>query len=216
MRFMKAIVLLICTIAMCNGFTADQPTKFSAFYTAVSQGNIPEAKALLAENPKLINATDGESKQTVLHGIKDIKMAEFLLSKGANLKARDQYGSEPLVFAIRGRRKDMVEFLVSKGADVKAVDDQGLTPIYWARTTEIMEFIISKGGDPKTRTKNGVTPFHFMVESAPLNVLELLLKKGADINAKDNEGRTPLDYTNLLNSKSVIDFLEKNGGVRGK
>ena len=68
-----------------------------------------------------------------LSGFKDI--ADFLISKGADIDAKDVRGSTPLIRASMKGYKDTVELLISKGADVNVKDVQGYTALYWASST---------------------------------------------------------------------------------
>lgn len=88
-------------------------------------------------------------RDTALHKpVKDrnIEGAELLISKGADIKAKDGSSNQitPLHFAVRNRDKMMVELLVSKGADVRARDTTGNTPLRIAEKngyTEIVELL---------------------------------------------------------------------------
>ncbi len=88
-------------------------------------------------------------RDTALHKpVKDrnIEGAELLISKGAEINAKDGSSNQitPLHFAVRNRDKMMVELLVSKGAHVWARDSDGNTPLRIAEKngyTEIAEVL---------------------------------------------------------------------------
>jgi cytohesin len=50
------------------------------------------------------------------------ELVELLVTRGADLNARDNDGQSPLFTAVYGRRLDLVEFLVNNGALVDCVD----------------------------------------------------------------------------------------------
>nr|WP_246168641.1 ankyrin repeat domain-containing protein [Wolbachia endosymbiont of Ctenocephalides felis wCfeT] len=52
-----------------------------------------------------------------------------MLANGANIYAKDKYGSTPLHFAAEKGNKEIVELLIKAGADVSAKDYLGTTPL---------------------------------------------------------------------------------------
>jgi len=85
-------------------------------------------------------------------------MAEYFLSRDANVNAKAVGDVTPLHMAVNARKKDMVELLVSKGADLKAKSitpefagpnlDEYFTPLQWALRIgekDIAEFLRKSG-----------------------------------------------------------------------
>ena len=59
-------------------------------------------------------------------------LAELLLSKRADVSARDNDGSTPLHWAAAMGHRDVVTLLLARGADVNAKDNRSATPLHWA------------------------------------------------------------------------------------
>jgi len=93
----------------------------------------------------------------------DYKVAEVLLTAGANVEARDAIGRTPLHSAVDAWKVNVVELLLDHGANTEAKDEKGQTPL------------------------------HLAAEAGEADVVELLLERGADREAKDLCGETPLD-----------------------
>jgi len=76
-----------------------------------------------------------------------IKVVEYLVSHGADVRAKTENGATILHYAAAGRQGlnfAVVQYLVSKGVYVRAKDDAGKTPIDWAReakNTAIAEYL---------------------------------------------------------------------------
>src|SRR5215510_13540101 len=63
-------------------------------------------------------------------------MAELLISHGADCRAKNRRGAEPLHYAADANRwepraqADVIKYLTSSGADPSAVDDSGVAPLH--------------------------------------------------------------------------------------
>ena len=158
----------------------------------LNQGGNPNVKDSDMEVPLLKCALDSDKKD----------VAELLITKGADVNARDKYGWVPLD---RARSKEIAERLVAAGADVNAKDKQGETPLHRASSKEVAEVLIAKGADVNARDKSGWVPLH---RASSKEVAEVLIAKGADVNAKDNKGKTPL---HMASSKEVAEVLIAKG-----
>jgi Tol biopolymer transport system component len=163
-------------------------------FTAAEQVEIDRFLAKYAEYKGDVKAVD-EYGRTLLHCwasmfiFNDVAVAKYLVSKGADVNAKDKGGSTPLHNAVFEETinecVDVVEFLISKGADVNAKDKDGRTPLH------IAAFVAAIKGD--------------------VDVVKFLVSKGADVNAKDKDGRTPLDWAKDVEETDVIKYLESVG-----
>jgi len=62
----------------------------------------------------------------------DFSAAAYLISKGANVKARTKRGHTPLHLAAAGKPRT-TKLLIEAGADVNALDENGLSPLAYSR-----------------------------------------------------------------------------------
>lgn len=88
------------------------------------------------------------------------RMAELLLSHGADVSSRASNGATPIFEAIMNHHSKMVQVLLEHGADVNSADSNGMTPLQlaaWNGRKEIAELLINHGADINARDPNGNT-----------------------------------------------------------
>jgi len=156
------------------------------------------------------NARDSYGN-TPLHHAREKEVIEFLLSKGADINAKDNQGQTLLMSCASSGNSEMMRFLVSKKADIKTRNRAGRTPLHTAaksRSTAIAGFLMTQGLDVNCRDNNGWTPLHFAVWSKDSPMVDFLLSKGARIDAEDAFGQTPLFFAS---NPSYADTLIQKG-----
>jgi ankyrin repeat protein len=139
-------------------------------------------------------------------------MAELLVAHGADCRARNRRGAEPLHYAAdRGRREPraqagVIEYLISMGAEPNAVDKTGVAPLHRAvrtRSIAAVKALLDGDADLRQRNKSGSTPLHLAVQTTGKRgsgsdearrqqaaIIKLLLARGASPTDKDSKGKT--------------------------
>ncbi|HTG20925.1 MAG TPA: ankyrin repeat domain-containing protein [Reyranella sp.] len=175
--------------------TGEKKDPFSALVEAIVRADVTTATAMLAASPDLARqrAVQGADRQqaedsffeeithymyegdSALHmaaASYQKEIAADLIAKGADVRARNRRGAEPLHYASDGvpgsRRWD---------------------PSAQAATIAIL---IAAGADPNSLDKSGVAPLHRAVRTRCAAAVEALLQGGADVSARNKSGSTPL------------------------
>ena len=120
--------------------------------------------------------------------------AESLIAKGADVRARNRRGAEPLHYAADGN---------AAGAD----GDPG------AQRAVIASLILA-GADPNTRDKSGVAPLHRAVRTRATSAVGALLDNGADVRLGNKQGSTPLHLAVQNTGASNSGTAEAKGRQR--
>ncbi len=147
------------------------------------------------------------------------EVAESLVTRGADVRARNRRGAEPLHYAADGTpgsagwdpaaQYAVVEFLIGAGADPNSKDQSGVAPLHRAvrtRSAAAVRALLTHGADAVGRNKTGSTPLHLAVRntgrgdsgSAPAReeqatIIRLLLDHGARASDQDATGRPVRD-----------------------
>lgn len=180
---------------------------------AVKNGHKKVAQFLIEKGADVNQKTGDHYRFTPLHWASGWDMADFLVSKGADLKARDRYDSSVLIWAAAHNRDDVIELLLTLGAEADEQDMNGWSGLHWAAHTgskESAEALLENGAKNDIRNNSGETPLHRAVKMNRPQLLTLLLEKGAPINAKDLDGWTPLHLAAIRGQTENIKLLMEN------
>jgi ankyrin repeat protein len=189
--------------------------KVTALIAAVRIGNRAEIERKIAASPETIQGTD-ESGSTPLHhaaGYGPLANVELLITKGADVNAKNGRRSTPLNWAIHDDAK--VRLLLSKGADVNTKQVQGRTPLFLAAMlgdgVPTMQLLFARGADPNLASANGQTPLMMAAARGNVEGIRLLIKRGAEVNARDGAGETALMAACTSGNADAARLLIENG-----
>ncbi len=140
------------------------------------------------------------------------QVAALLVARGANCRARNRRGAEPLHYAADTNRWDplaqaeTIEYLISVGADPNALDRSGVSPLHRAvrtRSAAAVRALLDGGADARRSNKTGSTPLHLAVQTTGRGgsgtlparqqqaaIVKLLLERGARVTDRDGRGRS--------------------------
>jgi ankyrin repeat protein len=101
-------------------------------------------------------------------------VAQLLVANGADCRAKNRRGAEPLHYAADANHWDptpqaeVIEYLTSVGADPNALDASGVAPLHRAvrtRSLSAVRALVEAGADPTRQNKAGSTPLHLAVQN---------------------------------------------------
>ncbi len=149
----------------------------SGLLQAVEDGNASVVLTFLKQGIQPNRRNEhGETALMLVGNSKTI--AKYLVRYGADVNARNQVGTTPLMYAMLQDKTFIPKLLIAGGADVNAADQ-------WGRTALMIAAF------------EGKTKF-----------IKLLIKAGADVGMKDQFGKTALDYARDANQSGVVKLLK--------
>ena len=207
---------------------------FLDFVRVVVAGDIDQVSQRLADNPALatvpseVGATRQEAStffftdiahylyagDTPLHMAAAAwrrQVAELLIAHGADIRATNRRGAQPLHYAADTSRWDpiaqaqMIEYLLSAGADPNTLDSAGVAPLHRAvrtRSLAAVRALLDGGANSRQPNKAGSTPLHLAVQTTgrggsgslqareqQAGIVRLLLERGARVTDQDRRGK---------------------------
>lgn len=183
-----ALSVLMVATALPNAAHA-QFSKGYKFLEAVRKRNGTDVNDALNEpGSTIVNTRDSTSGETALHIVtarRDLAYMGVLISKGANVNARDVRGVTALELATRLGFQEGAQLLVDQRARVDEANSAGETPLITA------------------------------VHRKDVALMRILLKAGANPDRADNSGRSAKDYARLDGRNSpLLSEIENNAKPR--
>jgi uncharacterized protein len=153
--------------------------------------------------------------RTPLMLTRDQHLVRALISKGADVNARDNHGTPIIVqWAIYGQTA-LVKMALDRGADVNAAGGSGDTVLMFAAqngNVDLAQLVLARGADPNRPLRDGRTPLMLAISGGHLTIARRLLEHGVDLEARTNEeGYTALTYAATRGDTATVRLLLKKG-----
>jgi ankyrin repeat protein len=142
----------------------------------------------------------------------DTQAVKDLLTKGADVNAKDETGKTALLWVAPARdNPEMVKLLIAKGADVNAKDNEGETALMIAASQsnpETLAALLDAGAEVNAQNNAGRTALMAAAFRANIEEIKILLAKGADLKLTDKKERMAFDVAQE-GSKNYQDETNK-------
>ncbi|KAF9767710.1 hypothetical protein IL306_015085 [Fusarium sp. DS 682] len=201
-----------------------------------ANGHVAIVEFLLQHTALDPSSTD-ENSWTPLHWAcrnGHAEVVKALLSRGANIDARDNIGRTPLNRAVRIGSFDIAQKLLKAGASPVSCDSSGVSLTHFAAAggyNEVLGLLLAAGVDPNTgafprvfpettwqhgydSTPSG-PPLHLAAENGHLATIRYLLSHGAEVDKKGPRRETALHKACDAGQEGAVRILlEANANDR--
>ena len=164
-----------------------------------------------ADLKKDLNHDGANALLVAIANDKDLKLTDYFVSKGLDLKSTDAAGNNAFSYAARGGNIDQLKALQQRGVPVNPsaliMASQGGRR--GPTTMEVFQYLESLGIKPTATAKNGENALHALVRRPKQNeIIRHFLDKGVDVNQADDEGNTVFMNATASNRDiTVLDLL---------
>ncbi|HEY1172905.1 MAG TPA: ankyrin repeat domain-containing protein [Verrucomicrobiae bacterium] len=184
----------------------------SEVHLAIAEDRVDDAIKLMEADPKLIKDKDSQLNKPLhlaaLRGATNVVF--FLISKGADVNARNKFGQTPLHRTMINGNLAIAKALVAAGAEVNGRDSQGVTPIHLAaqrRHDEIVRLLLDHKGEYDAHDAFRRRPLHMSIMGSSAEAMAALIKAGADYKFVDNFGNNYLHLAAGGGSPDIVRQL---------
>ena len=153
-----------------------------------------------------------------------LSIAEELIKRGANFRARDRNGATPLHKAASSGHLNVIQLLLQNGADIHSDDATGATALHkasWTGEKDVVSWLLENGAHVDRRDSKLATPLQYACHANHKEIGRILLEAKANPNSKDARGnsalldcctRGTLDCMDLLIAQKADILLVNKGG----
>ena len=185
-----------------NGADVNSRTyyKYTPLIIASRKGLVNVVTFLIEHGAKL-DLQDKEGRTALHHAVEfdrggdSCDVLSCLIRNGADVNARTNDNSTPLMIASKKGHLNEVNFLVEHGANMGLQDKNGERALHYAvGSCDILGCLIRNGANVNTCAHDNSTPLMKASLKGHMNAVILLVECGANMDQQDQNGDTALHY----------------------
>ncbi|XP_065831479.1 serine/threonine-protein kinase TNNI3K-like isoform X2 [Oscarella lobularis] len=191
---------------------------FNKLAFGIAEGNVENVCQYVSKYPEWSKVAADQSGWTFLHiaaACGRIKIAECLITLGANIDVQTRLGETPLHIAILNRQTAAADFFIQNGSDIHKKTKTNIGALATAcqkNAVAIAKRLVEKGFDiGDERSDNGTTALHWAVLYDHIEMIDYLISNGANMEAKNKWGTTPFLSAIISGKTRSICLLFQKG-----
>lgn len=179
-------------------------------FVIAGHGNLEKVKQMLVEDPSLLNSanpwseTDRETAIQAAAQVGNVRIAEFLLEKGAPL--------EICTAAMLGRSDEVKSRIDRDPKQASAVGAHSIPLLphaVWSGNLDLVRLVYQRGG-----TAGANLALHHAVVRGNSEIASWLIENASpDINSRNYQGKTPLTVATERKDDRMVQLLKERGAI---
>ncbi len=221
---MRRVLSALLTVSLLSlPLLAEEQSAGTRFAVAIEDGDLEAVKVLIEEEGAAVDTPIEYGESAITPLIKaswdgDLPIVEYLLSKGADVNARDtESKGTALLNAVTRGHMEVIKALLAAKADVSlrnSFDFNAFTTAVAGGNEEIAGMLLAAGAKPNEGA-SGLTPLAFAVSSGDIEMIRFLVGHGADVNHGAKSGEQTALISAILGAQieSVKTLIELKADV---
>ncbi len=184
-------------------------------HTAAAAGDLNKVRALIEADPTLLESKGNDGFTPLISACfaTQVAVANFLIDKGANVNAKNNWGGTPLYLATKNF--DLMQRLIAKGAEVNVKAFGNFTPLHQAASSgnlKVAKLLIDHGADLNARGGEGTVLHRIINRKSKSNgeMAKLLLESGVRLQ-EFSFGNTELHLAAMKGLSDMARVLVEHG-----
>lgn len=143
-----------------------------------------------------------------------LDIAKYLISKGVDMDAKNQWGGTTLHESARDGYLDCVAYLVQAGADINARSNHWCTALMCSAQRghlDCVQYLVEAGAYIHYKDNDEDTALMCAVIGNKLDVVKYLVERGAGIHEKNKKGYTALQWAKEKGYSGIEGYLRSQG-----
>jgi len=189
-------------------------------HNAAAAGDLNKVKTLIEADSALLDSKDDRGFTPLAYACmaRQLKVADFLIDKGADVNAKAKNGFTPFLHACNGPNQDfdLIQHCLAHGADINLQTPSGQSALQMSASfgnLKIIKLLIDNGADLNARDESLGTVLHKAINFHQQEVARLLIESGAKLNQKFSYGNTEIHLAALSGSADLIRPLVGHGAA---
>jgi len=205
-------VVLSASIMLASCCYAQEPANGQELLRELGNKNADKVKQIIDKDISLLEFTNprGSTPLTIAASSGQTELVTFLISKGANVNAVNNFGNTPLHYAAWSSDLTSFKALHEKGALINKQNSQGQTPLQYAcmgGNRQILQYCIQQGMDIHKKIDDGSSLLHWAAYGGNIDIFKYLESEGMDMNQGDKDGSTPLFWAATGKKPEMARYL---------
>lgn len=211
----EIVQLLLGRGANKSATTTDREA--TVLFVAAWSGRQKVVEVLFTENAADLEAPDFEGRRPLGAAARNghPEVVTFLLGKGANVNATDNFDRTSLHYAATYDYDSIVETVISSGAKIQAKSTGDNTALHFSAYNNCLDVVKRLLKKDKSllemESSEGDTALTLAAYKGHLPIVQLLLSSGANIKAKDNQGNTAWHFAANNGHLDMLKDLRAKG-----
>jgi len=191
---------------------SDYKPQYNTLHIAAREGSLSDVVYYTEVKRVDLNRPDekGTPLQYAVYNC-NIDVVDYLLSKGADVNARENSGAGVLHYPNQETDFEVERLLISYGADLNAKNNFGATPLHRAcsrKDVDFIQFLLSNGASIDERDVFGNTALQGAARWGNIDIVKLLVSEGASLSTKDENQKGPVEHAREEGHSEVVQFLK--------